>query len=120
MPFTPWAGALGRGTPSMEPPADIEETADAFVIEVDLPGVAKSDVQVEHAGRQVIITAERRERERVGQLRTGTCRVGTFRLVIDLPCDTSESGVGAALADGVLTVRVPKLNPAATRRIPVA
>ena len=56
------------------PRADVEETDDAYVIEVEVPGVAKKDIDVSVAGRRLTITGERKERERVGILRRRTRR----------------------------------------------
>lgn len=93
---------------------DLEETDDAFVLEVDLPGVAKGDVDIQLDGRRLTITAERNERERVGILRRRTRHVGTYRHEVVLPADVDPDGVDAHLADGELVVRLPKT--AATRR----
>ena len=51
------------------PLADIEETDDAYVVGIELPGVRRDDVSVEAAGRQLSVSGERKEREQVGILR---------------------------------------------------
>ena len=53
-------GLLGEG---FTPLADVEETDDARV-EVELPGVKREDVDVELAGRRLVVAGERKERER--------------------------------------------------------
>ena len=119
-PFTPWSDGLAPNAAPFEPLADIEEAEDAFIIEIELPGISRSDIQVEHAGRRITVCAERREPDRQGVLRHRSRFVGHLRYELELPSDTTDAGVGAALADGVLTVRVPKLNPDTPRHIPVA
>jgi HSP20 family protein len=101
------------------PRADVEETDDAYVIEVEVPGVNKKDIDVSVAGRRLTITGERKERERVGILRRRTRRVGRFEYDIQLPGDVDDKGVGAELVDGVLTVRVPKATTERARRIEI-
>ena len=101
------------------PRADVEETDDAYVIEVEVPGVNKKDIEVSVAGRRLTITGERKERERVGILRRRTRRVGRFEYDIQLPGDVDDKSVGAELADGVLTVRVPKATTERARRIEI-
>jgi HSP20 family protein len=101
------------------PLADIEETDDAFEIEVELPGVKKRDVDVSVVGRRVTISGERVDKERVGVLRRRTRGVGRFRYEVTLPNDLDEDGVKASLKDGVLTVRVPKATSETRRRIEV-
>ena len=101
------------------PPADLEETDDAFLVEVELPGVERDDVEVELVGRRLTIHGERKERERVGILRRRTRRVGEFHYEVVLPGDVAEDEVEARFADGVLTVRVPKAEKAKPRKIKV-
>lgn len=95
------------------PLADVEETEDAYVVEIELPGVDRRDIEVLTTGRRLTVTGERKEKERVGVLRRRTRRVGTFRYEIEFPGEIAEDEVTASLNDGVLTVRLPK--PAAER-----
>src|SRR4051812_963329 len=54
------------------PQADLEETDDAYLVDIELPGVHKKDVNVEVIDRRLVITGERKEKERVGVLRRRT------------------------------------------------
>jgi HSP20 family protein len=90
------------------PAADIEETDDAFIVEVELPGVDKKDVDVSLSGRRLTISGERKEKERTGVLRRRVRSMGTFRYEVVLPADVDEDSVDARLNDGVLTVRIAK------------
>lgn len=101
------------------PLADVEETDDAFVVEIDLAGVKKDDVNIELSGRRLTVTGERKEKERAGILRKRTRTVGQFRYEVVLPADLDEDGVTAGLDEGVLTVRVPKAASERPRRITV-
>ncbi|GIU85144.1 MAG: heat-shock protein Hsp20 [Acidimicrobiales bacterium] len=102
------------------PLADIEETDDAYLVEVELPGVSKEDIDVEVSGRRVVVSGERKEKERKGVLRRRTRTVGKFHFEAVLPGDVDESGVEATLADGVLSVRLPKAAGERPRKIPVS
>ena len=104
-------GAAGSWLPS----ADLEETDDAWTVELELPGVREDDVDVELADRVLTVSGQVREKERTGILRRRTRRVGEFEYVLTLPGDVDADSVAAQLHDGVLTVRVPK-SPASTRR----
>ena len=103
-----WGELVPSSRNGFTPLADVEETDDAYVIEVDLPGADKKDIDVSMAGRRLTITGERKEKERVGILRRRTRSVGRFDYDIQLPGDVDDQAVSASLADGVLTVRVPK------------
>lgn len=84
-----------------------------------MPGVHKDDVDIELDGRRLVVTAERKERERVGVLRRRTDRVGTFRHEVLLPWEVDDGAVEATLADGILTVKLPKAESGKRRRIAV-
>ena len=101
------------------PLADVEETADAYTVEIELAGVKKDDLDIEIAGRRLSVSGERKERERVGILRRRERVVGRFHYEVVLPGEVEEDGVEAHLDDGVLTVRIPKPASERPRRIEV-
>ena len=90
------------------PAVDIEETDDAWLVEAEVPGVRKEDVNVEVRGSELSISGEIKERERKGILRRRTRRTGRFDYRVTLPGEADPEGIDASLDDGVLTVRVPK------------
>lgn len=102
------------------PLADVEETDDAWAVEIDLPGVARDDVDIQLTDRELTVSGEVREKERAGILRRRTRRVGQFQYSVTLPGDVDPDGVTAQLHDGVLTVRVPKAQQAKPRRIAIS
>ena len=113
-----WDELLSR-TGAFTPLADLEETDEAYLAEIELPGVKIEDLSVEVAGRRLTVTGERKERERVGILRRRTRTVGRFHYEVILPGEVDEESVSASLHEGVLTVRVPKPASERPRRIPV-
>jgi HSP20 family protein len=110
---------LGRAYEALSPAADIEETDDAYVIEVELPGVRKGDVSVEATGRRLVVRAERREPERQGILRRRGRATGKFLYEVTFPGEVDPEHIEAKLEDGVLTVRAPKVGQERPRTIPV-
>jgi HSP20 family protein len=105
----------GLGTPALlaeasswTPFVDIEEGDDAYVLEVELPGVQRDDVNIELVGNELMISGELKERERKGIVRRRTRRVGRFDYRVMLPSQVEAKNIEAKLHDGVLTVRVPK------------
>lgn len=65
------ASAFGpaAGLPALAstPLADVTETDDAYLVEVDVPGVNREDITVEVTGNDLIIVGEHKERERAGR-----------------------------------------------------
>ncbi len=101
------------------PLADIEETDDEFIVELELPGVKKEDIDVELSGRTLTVTGERKEKERTGILRRKHRVTGRFFFEVTLPAEVDDSGVEARLENGVLTLRVPKTAAARRRHIEI-
>lgn len=109
------------GTSVFVPPVDIEETPDAFVVRVDLPGVARKDIKVTLDGDQLTIRGERRSERTEGEgqhIRTERL-LGTFERSFTLGSRVQQEGVEAKHADGVLEVRVPKAESSRLREIEV-
>lgn len=111
-------GSLG-GSSIWSPPVDLEETDDAWVVEADLPGVKKGDVDIEVRDNELTIHGEVKERERTGILRRRTRRTGEFDYRVTLPGEVDADNIDAKLDDGVLSVRVPKPERAKPRRIEI-
>jgi HSP20 family protein len=107
-------------TEGFVPIADLEETEDGYVIEVELPGVKRDDIDIAVAGRRVTVSGERKEKERTGILRRRERVVGRFRFEVELPNEIDEGGVNASLDNGVLTLKVPKRRDSQVRRIAVS
>ena len=101
------------------PAVDIEELEDAYVVEAEVPGVKREDVNIEVSGNELTISGEITVREREGIIRRRTRRVGEFEFRVLLPNEVNAEGIDAKLNDGVLTVRIPKAERAQRRRIEV-
>jgi HSP20 family protein len=115
-----WAALpAGLGAEGFTPLADLEETEDAFILDIDLPGVRKKDIKIEVDGRRLMISGERKQVERKGWLRRQTRTMGTFLFEVTLPLELDEEHIEANMSDGVLHVRVPKSAGSSRRRIDV-
>jgi len=81
-----------------------------LVIETELPGATKDDVQVQVEGNRLVITGEVKRSEAVrteSYIRTGR-RYGSFRRVFPLPAEAEDKkGIKAKFENGVLVVEVP-------------
>lgn len=106
------------------PPIDVHETAAAFVLTAELPGVLEADIQVHAADNAVTISGFRRERpaacEQYHRLERGQ---GEFTRTFELPVPIAPGGISARLQNGVLTVSCPKQpapGPVEARRVPVS
>lgn len=109
-----------------------EETRDgatAWVITANVPGFRKDEVGIEVKDGVLTIEANRsRTTESTDTAATGAKttvyrkerRTANYVRQIRLPENASDSGITAALADGVLTVTVPQLPEAQPRKVSIA
>lgn len=93
-----------------EPAADVVETRETFVIEVELPGVRLEDVELDILGRRITLRGVTRlEKDADGSVHHMVERShGPFGRAFMLPRGIDPEGVSARLEAGVLTVTVPK------------
>jgi len=105
---------------SVMPLADVEETDSAYLVEIELPGVKRSDISLEVTDDRLVVTGERREKQRAGLLRQQTRTTGRFHYEVTLPSGVDTEAVQAALDDGVLSVVVPKTEAARPRKIAIS
>ena len=114
-----------RATSSGCPLIDIYETDSAFVVEADLPGVHQENVDIQFDRNTLTISGTRAatlpSRDKHAQLRVFTAErlSGGFSRSIRLPEHVDPDGIEATVAEGVLTVTVPKSSVAMPRKIAV-
>jgi HSP20 family protein len=114
-----WPSSPLSETTGWSPLVDIEEQDDTYLIEAELPGVKREDVNIEVVGNELAITGNIKERERKGTLRRRTRRTGHFDYHVGLPAQFDAAKIDASLDQGVLTVRVPKAERAQRRKIEI-
>lgn len=111
--------ALARATEAGWLPAvDITETAEAWELAAELPGIAPEQVKIAVEGRALVFSGEKREVE-AGTPSRRERRFGSFRRTFTLPETADTDAISAAYVHGVLTIRVPKAAKAQPREIPV-
>ncbi|MGW1952924.1 Hsp20/alpha crystallin family protein [Streptomyces sp. NPDC001920] len=101
------------------PPADVVDTEDAYLVELELPGVGKDQITVEVAAGELDIHGEIKEKEQTGVVRRHTRRMGQFDYRTTLPPNADTEHISADLTSGVLRVRVPKTETGKARRIEI-
>jgi HSP20 family protein len=106
----PWG--LGRASvEEWSPQLDLYETAAAFILEADLPGVKKQEVSVTIENGDLVLQGQR-SFERVTAEGSFYCRerrAGHFVRRLRLPASVSQAQIRAEFRNGVLRVTLPKL-----------
>lgn len=103
------------------PELDIEETDEAYVLHVELPGVKADDIEVGLDEDLLTIDGTRDfydEREADGFRRIER-RFGSFHRAVRLPSKVDAASIRADHQDGMLTVTVPKAPETRPHRIEV-
>ncbi len=103
------------------PTIDLAETADAFEISVDLPGIKPEEVKLEMHEGQLVISGKREEtteRKEKSYHYTERAR-GSFVRSVVLPSEIDTENIDAQYEHGVLHVKVPKSAKAQPKKIEI-
>ena len=114
------AQAQRDNVPAMLPPVDVTEDEGGITLIADLPGASKEQLSIRVDGDALTIEAPIDIGE-IDKLEPvyAEVRSGRYRRSFTLSRELDSTRVEAALKDGVLTLRVPKLEHAKPRRIEV-
>jgi HSP20 family protein len=115
-------GANHPGTQAGTLPVDLDGSPDQFVIRTMLPGVKPEDVDITCHESTITIRATVPPVER-GEDVTPLVRelgVGTFARTVRLPDPIDAERVGTTLADGILTLVLPKAEWSKPKKIAIA
>ena len=117
-----FAGHDGAESATMSwwPAADILQNDEAYTLAVDLPGLAKADVDLTIEDRTLTLSGER-QADHEGVTADRVERVyGRFVRRFNLPSDVDVTAVKAEFEHGVLHITIPKAEEAKARKIDIA
>lgn len=99
----------------------MKEGEKAYVIYVDLPGVAKKDIVMETLNNTVIISAVRKEEEEstTKTMHKSEQSYSSYRQSFTLPSDANMNAVAATNENGVLKITVPKTGKRNAKKIDI-
>ena len=102
------------------PHTDIHESADAIIVEMEMPGVEKKNVTINLEKNVLSVTGDvdLAKYEGVEPL-YAEYNVGHYARSFTVSTEIDSEAISAAVADGVLTVTLPKRKEAAARQITV-
>jgi HSP20 family protein len=99
---------------------DMKETDTSYIVEADLPGIAKEDVDIDYKNNYLTIKAKREEKveEKKENFVRKERKYGEFKRMFYVD-NVDEEKIKASFADGVLKVELPKTEKAKieTKRI---
>ncbi|MGE4233657.1 MAG: Hsp20/alpha crystallin family protein [Bacteriovoracia bacterium] len=122
--FEDWTG----NRPSTEvklftPSCDLTESAKAYHLEFDLPGVAKEQIKIDLSENRLTVSGERKEEKKEEdknkKLHLRETYYGSFMRSFSFPTAVDSERVEAKYENGVLKIDIPKLDKNGTRQITV-
>lgn len=115
-------GRTSTGNGAWRPAVDVREEKDAWLFEVELPGVDPAGVEVTADNGVLTVRGEKSAERREGdesQWHIVERLTGAFQRSFQLPAQVVEDRIEASFAHGLLTVRAPKAEVPKPRRIEV-
>jgi HSP20 family protein len=100
----------GPGLPTYTLPVDILETPEAYVLTAPVPGFAPDQVEVTYADGIITIAAQAQPLEARGNWIRQERPFGSWYRRLQLPEQVRADAIAADFDNGLLTVRVPKLE----------
>ena len=110
-PFRGLLGDLGSAV-GMSPAVDVFEEGGSIVVKAELPGLTSKDIAVKLVDNILEITGEKKTEEKID--RRDYLRVersyGKFSRTLRLPEGLDGEHVAASFNDGVLEIKIPKIE----------
>lgn len=92
------------------PPAELQETSDAIVLKLELPGIEAKDLDIQVTQDSVSISGERKSETKTEEkgVFKSEFHYGKFQRVIPLSVRIENTKVTAEYKDGILHLTLPK------------
>jgi HSP20 family protein len=102
--------SIGQNIKQFTPAVDISEDENHYEIHVSVPGMKKSDFNLEVTDGRLTISGERKmeEKKEGKNFHSLETHYGSFSRSFYLPENIKEDGIAAVYEDGLLKVNLPK------------
>lgn len=120
---SPFAALTRDGQNAVWSPAlDVYENKENFVVKAELPGLKREEIEVSFHEGTLTISGERKVETKTEDTEVYRAErfVGRFQRAVALPTTVAADKVNASYRDGVLTIRLPKVEEAKPKKIDVA
>jgi len=108
-------------SPLWSPAVDITENGDEIVLQAELPGMKKEEIDISLSGETLTLSGERKfeQTQRNEQYLRIERQYGSWRRTFQLEVPIDAAAVTASYNDGVLTVHLPKAQQVRPRQIEI-
>jgi HSP20 family protein len=111
------AGEEGEGQLTI----DVYQTENDIVVKSTVAGISADDIDITVTGDMVTIRGNRHRDEEIPQENYyyQECYWGAFSRSVILPVDIDAERIDASMKNGILTIRLPKLEKEKTKKLKV-
>ncbi len=112
-PFNTRTTAMTQMTQRRTPPMDVADMGDCYEMRLEMPGIPKDDINIQVTSNSIEISAkheENKEDKDKNWLRRERSSTSFYR-ALELPEELKTDNVDAEFSDGILTVKLPKVEP---------
>ena len=104
------------------PAVDVQETKEAYIVEADIPGIKKEDIQIEVLEDTITIQGSRNEgkEDKKDNYHQMERSYGSFKRSFKIPGGFQHDKVKATFTDGVLNLNLPKQEELKAKQIEVS
>jgi HSP20 family protein len=107
--------------PGATPAVDMVETGTDVLVKAEVPGIDPNDIEVSIVGRVLSIKGRKKEdlTETEESSHQRERQFGEFSRSITLPCEVQDEKATAKCRNGLLLLKLPKLEPEQKKTIPI-
>ncbi len=102
------------------PPASVTETADGYMLELEMPGVGKDGLEISIENNELSIVGRRSFPAIEGALVHRESRNHHYRRSFEIDPSIDSGKISARISQGVVTLTLPKAEEVKPRRITVS
>jgi HSP20 family protein len=111
---------VNQERPFVSPNVNIVENKEGYVLEAEMPGVAKDGLEINLEENVLTIVGRRRAEPTTGNLLYRESNPADYRRVFELDPSIEAGKISAQIEQGVLTLTLPKAERVKPRRITVS
>ena len=121
---SPLTSYSGNPLISKLPLVDVQETADSYQVEAELPGFEEKQIKVQVEGGKLTIESNKDEEKTNGEEKNGSYLIRerrklSFKRSFTLPENADTETVSAVFKNGVLSLEIKKRTESARRLIEI-
>ncbi len=106
---------------AFSPPVNVIDRGDAIEVTAEVPGLSAEDVKITCENNVLTLMGEKRHEEKSEKdnVHRYECRYGGFRRAVELPAEVSADRAEASFKNGVLMVKLPKMEVSKPKEVKI-